>query len=124
MQVSYSADPAAADRNGRMLGAEQRLFAPFCTKSHHFSKTGSGQTKGKLKTKTRFLTGHAACAAIESMLPPGTGIEYLLRRIDGSGIIEHLWSPRSERWFWSKHGSIQAETAESLNIGVSRECLS
>ncbi|MGB1685395.1 MAG: hypothetical protein ACPHE0_02975, partial [Pseudomonadales bacterium] len=37
--ISYSADPASADRNGRMLG-------------------------------------YAACSAIESLLPPGTGIQY------------------------------------------------
>ena len=37
--ISYSADPASADRNGRMLG-------------------------------------YAVCSAVESLLPPGTGLRY------------------------------------------------
>ena len=29
-------------------------FAPFCIKSDHFTKTGSGQTQGKPKTRGAF----------------------------------------------------------------------
>jgi hypothetical protein len=30
------------------------LFAPFMYKNDHFTKTGSGQTKGELKKEWRF----------------------------------------------------------------------
>ena len=35
-------------------GEKTVLFAPFLCKTHHFTKTGSGQTQGKLKKRVPF----------------------------------------------------------------------
>eukprot|EP01046_Picozoa_sp_COSAG06_P031469 COSAG06_NODE_3067_length_5897_cov_5.614005_8_plen_177_part_00 len=40
--------------SGRQRGKETRLFTPFYTKNVRFTKTGSGQTRGKLQKRTRF----------------------------------------------------------------------
>ena len=37
------------------IGAKNASFEPFCTRSNHFTKTGSGQTQGKLKTRCVFV---------------------------------------------------------------------
>jgi len=42
------------ESNGHCGGAGNASFAPFIYIYDHFTKTGSGQTQGKLKTKTRF----------------------------------------------------------------------
>ena len=36
-------------------GAQNASFVPFDTRNDHFTKTGSGQTHGKLKTEMRFF---------------------------------------------------------------------
>jgi hypothetical protein len=36
------------------------LFEPFIYKNEHFTKTGSGQTQGKLQQKDRFSSGASA----------------------------------------------------------------
>eukprot|EP01046_Picozoa_sp_COSAG06_P027089 COSAG06_NODE_2368_length_6998_cov_3.945934_9_plen_102_part_00 len=48
---------ACSRGNGREV-RKTRLFAPFYTKIDYFTKTCSGQTQGKLKKQTRFLSGH------------------------------------------------------------------
>jgi hypothetical protein len=44
---------------GRVLAirCETPLFAPFVYQMHHFTKTGSGQTQGKLKKRVAFRIG-------------------------------------------------------------------
>ena len=41
-------------RPSRSDGRETPLFAPFIYNMHHFTKTGSGQTYGKLKKRVAF----------------------------------------------------------------------
>jgi hypothetical protein len=40
-------------------GAKNATFEPFYTKHCHFTKTGSGQTQGKLRKKRRFVQSAA-----------------------------------------------------------------
>jgi hypothetical protein len=44
----------AGERMPNPNGKKTALFAPFIYKMHYFTKTGSGQTQGKLKKKCRF----------------------------------------------------------------------
>jgi hypothetical protein len=60
---STARTPATASAILTSRGKETPLCAPFTFKNHRFTKTGSGQTKGKLKTEWRFLRIDAAASA-------------------------------------------------------------
>jgi hypothetical protein len=50
------------------------IFAPFLYKSHLFTKTGSGQTEGKLKKEWRFLIGRHAALCGHPSRPGASGL--------------------------------------------------
>jgi hypothetical protein len=57
------------ESNGHCGGAGNASFAPFLYIYDHFTKTGSGQIQGKLKTKTRFPQGHPPCTLCQGEMP-------------------------------------------------------
>ena len=69
----------------RGVGAENAFFAqPFYTKHHHFAKTGSGQTQGKLKNET--------------VLCRLSALAWILRR-SGDRYWRRSWLGRAARMF-------------------------
>ena len=71
-QVSLYGLYNSASKNG--------LFEPFVYKCDHFTKTGSGQTYGKLNHKNRFVSGEDGGWRGEAAITNATQ-EYLLRPI-------------------------------------------
>jgi hypothetical protein len=68
------------------------LFAPFIYKSHLFTKTGSGQTLGKLKKEWRFSQGQmfAADAIIAMHRVPENGRGYCKSLVIVAPAVVHL----------------------------------
>ena len=70
----YAGENCAVDTNECLTaGAQNAFFAPFLYKNDDFTKTGSGQTYGKLKKRTVFSSGcqHGAACVSSNMSDPG-----------------------------------------------------